>query len=432
MSADPPLHVVLAGGVTGGHLYPGLAVAQALVKEHPRARITFLGTGRPWERQAVRAAGFDYHAINSAPLGREPRGWFRCLRANASGYWAARRFFSSNQVHAVLGLGGYASLPTGQAALRRGIPLVLLEPNAVAGRANRWLSRRASAVCGAFSELKSQFARPKVFCVTGTPVRQAAGQPISPAPSPLRPTASATRRLHPGNMAEYRTPREPVSPPSGGGAFSFAALGERPADLQTALRPLPRPRLLVLGGSQGASRLNLEVARALKHLNAACQSWDVIHLAGAEGVSAAMEAYCKAGVTAEVRGYEADLPPLLATCQAVISRAGGATLAELAMAGVPAVLCPYPHAKDDHQRRNAAAFAAAGACLVVDEFPTGDASRQPFHLRLADTLQPLLALGRRREQLSQGLRRLARPQAAQAVAQALLNQIAVQQETLFA
>ena len=130
-------------------------MADELVEKLPGVRITFAGSGKPFERSHVAAAGFDYLALPCRPLPRGAREAFSFLVENLAGYLAARRFLAENDVDAVVGLGGYASVPMARAASRSGVPLVLLEQNAVPGRATRWLARTASAVCVAFAKTRS-------------------------------------------------------------------------------------------------------------------------------------------------------------------------------------------------------------------------------------------------------------------------------------
>src|SRR5271165_2548184 len=130
------LHIVFAGGGTGGHLFPGLAVAEKLSANRPGVRITFVGTGKPLERRHVAAAGFDYVSLPSRPLPRRASEAVPFVVENVAGYFAAGRLLDEENVAGVVGLGGYASVPMGRAAARRRLPLVLLEQNAVLGRAN--------------------------------------------------------------------------------------------------------------------------------------------------------------------------------------------------------------------------------------------------------------------------------------------------------
>ena len=197
-------HIVFAGGGTGGHLFPGLAVAEKLSANRPGVRITFAGTAKPLERQHVAAAGFDYVSLPSRPLPRRASEAISFVVENVAGYFAAGRLLDEENVAGVVGLGGYASVPMGRAAAHRRLPLILLEQNVVPGKANRWLSRFASLVCTSFAETEQQIRwRCPVRC-TGNPIRsfeddpggspssaETRGSPSIPSSSPPRSCSAA-------------------------------------------------------------------------------------------------------------------------------------------------------------------------------------------------------------------------------------------------
>jgi len=360
-------HVVFAGGGTGGHLFPGLAVAARLTEEIPTVRISFAGSGKQFEQRQVAAAGFDYLPIRCAPLPRRLGDVPGFLLANLCGYRAAKRFLAGQHVTAVVGLGGYASVPMARAAVRRGIPLLLLEQNAVPGRANRWLARSAAMVCTAFGQCESHLPDRCIVRLTGNPIR--------------------------GGFLD-RTGHAPRD------AGPHAERGEYPG------------QLLVLGGSAGAQSLNENVPRALAQIRPMLAGWTIVHQSGPAEVARTQDLYAACGLPAIVAAFLTDMPQTLARTRLAICRAGGSTLAELAASGVPAVLVPYPHAADDHQRRNAASFAASGGCLVIDQ---GD-GRLPLAERLAEALGPLIGDSSRLARMSSALLRLAKPGAASEVA----------------
>ena len=177
-----PQHIVFAGGGTAGHLFPGLAVAELLRRHRDwTARITFVGTGKAFERQHVAAAGHEYLVLPSRPFSRRVREALLFLTDNVSGYYAARRFLHAEGVTLVVGLGGYASAATTRAARSLDIPYVLLEQNAFPGKATRWLAGGAEVVCAAFADVRSHLARglprphhrhagpPRTFCGSRPP-----------------------------------------------------------------------------------------------------------------------------------------------------------------------------------------------------------------------------------------------------------------------
>ena len=392
---DNRLHIVFTGGGTGGHLFPGLAVAEQLVGEVSRVRITFVGSGKRFERRHVAAAGFEYLALPCRPRPRRVRDLFTFLVQNLAGYLAARRFLAEENVAAVVGLGGYASVPMARAAANRGVPLVLLEQNATAGRATRWLARRATLVCTAMAQSRSNFRCRCPVRVTGTPIRkqrvQGSGFRVQDFEFDLYPQVlnPEPQTLHPFLLAP------------------------RPS----SLAPLAARRLVVLGGSNGARSLNENVPRALYKIRAKLDGWQIVHQSGEPGFERARELYRKFGLEATVVAFIPDVPQVLAASNLAVCRCGGTTLAELAAAGVPAILLPYPHATDDHQRKNAEVFTTAGGSLLLDRRELS--GRLDDHL--AGAISDLLADPARRKRMSAAMRRFARPKAAENVAAMVLE-----------
>jgi UDP-N-acetylglucosamine--N-acetylmuramyl-(pentapeptide) pyrophosphoryl-undecaprenol N-acetylglucosamine transferase len=352
-----PIHIVFSGGGTGGHLFPGLAVAKRLAASVPNVRITFCGSGKAFEQHHVAQAGFGYLAMSSRPLPNGAREAVAFVVENLAGYLTARRFLRDEHVAAVVGLGGYASAPMAKAAARLHVPLVLLEQNVIPGRATRWLSRNATLLCTAFEATQEKIRNRCPIRVTGNPVRETI-QPRNVYPSRSR-------------------------------------------------------RLVILGGSGGARSLNESVPPALYKVREGLQSWQIVHQTGEAGLNDAKTLYGKLGLNAHVVPFLPNMPKVLAETDFVICRAGGTTLAELAVANVPGVLLPYPRATDDHQLVNAQHFAEGGGCVALDE----RTSPEPLDDRLASVLGPLLFDEALRNRMSEAMRELARPNAASDVAE---------------
>jgi UDP-N-acetylglucosamine--N-acetylmuramyl-(pentapeptide) pyrophosphoryl-undecaprenol N-acetylglucosamine transferase len=367
MNNRSDLQIVFAGGGTAGHLFPGLAVAAELAALHHAPQITFAGSGKRLEERLVTAAGFEYLPLRCAPMQRGFRGMWRFVGDNFAGFHAARRYLRRQSCSVVVGLGGYASLPICTAARTLGIPLVLLEQNVLPGKANRWLASGAELICAAWAESKAHFRTANAVWVTGNPVR-----------------AGFRRR-------------------------------SKPVDAQRVQRRGWRHRLLVLGGSGGAQSLNEFVPKALYKLQDRLAGWQIVHQTGPRDVAATKELYRKLMIDAVVAPFVQNMPSVLRRTDVAVCRAGGTTLAELAATGVPAVLIPYPHAAQDHQRHNAEVFRLAGAARIVDE--------RNASLRLDDalaaTLFDLLADAEVRNSMSSAMLRLARPYAARQVAMAV-------------
>ncbi len=346
MSARPVL--IMAGG-TGGHVYPALAVARAL--ERAACPVVWLGTRSGLEARVVPAAGIDMEWLTIRGLrGNGVIGWllapFRLARALAEALAVVRR----RNPAAVLGMGGFASGPGGIAAWLARRPLLIHEQNAVAGLTNRLLARFARVVLCAFPG--SFLANVRAELV-GNPVRETIAR---------------------------------IAPP----AERFAA----------RTGPL---RVLVLGGSLGAASLNDNVPATLARL-AETVPLVVRHQCGRGRAGTVTEAYRQSGIDAEASDYIEAMDEAYAWADAAICRGGALTLAELAAAGLGAVIVPYPHAVDDHQTANAAEYVAAGAGLIVADQALPDGA---LDAALSD-------LGQDRERLqkrAEAARRVARPDA---------------------
>lgn len=366
-------HVAFSGGVTGGHLFPGLAVAERLATAAPGLRITFVGCGRPLEREQVEAAGFHYITLPSRPLPRRPGDALSFVVQNMAGYLTAWHFLDRMAVDAVVGLGGYASVPMARAARACGVPLLLLEQNLVPGRATRWLSRRADAICVAFEPTATPLRRCRgSIHVTGTPIRAGFTAPCSP-----RSNARAT----PFQPAQHTR------------------------------------RILVLGGSGGAEALNQSVPRAFYRIRKQLEGWTVHHQTGPERTETTETLYRKFGLVAQVEPYINHMHTAMAAAELAICRSGGSTLAELAATGTPAVLVPYPEAADNHQTLNAQWFCKSGAARLVDQRQAGP--RLDIHL--AATTAELLSSTPSRTNMAAAMRALARPDAADLAAELVLK-----------
>jgi len=340
---------ILAGG-TGGHIFPGLAVAEALRADGVDVR--WLGTPHGLENRLVPAAGIELDRVRITGLrGRGALGWltapFRVLRA----MWQARGILKRTRPDCTLSMGGYAAGPAGLASRMLSIPLVIHEQNSVAGLTNRWLAPFAKIVCTGFPDVLSN-AR-----VTGNPVRDE----IESLPEPAPRLAGRTGPL----------------------------------------------RLLVIGGSQGAQVFNQVVPEALARLPSE-QRPVTRHQAGRQ-LQSAENNYSSAGVDAEVVEFIDDMAAAWAWADFAICRSGALTVAELAAAGVPALLVPFPAAVDDHQTGNARYLADAGAAWLM---PQDDFTPE----RLADHISGVCR--ELTESMARRARALARPAAARRVADA--------------
>ena len=348
------MRLLIAGGGTGGHLYPGMAVAEEVVRRG--GQVLFVGTSRGLEARAVPAAGYALELLEVSGLKRVGllaalRSLFRLPKAFFRSLTILRRF----RPDAVLGVGGYASGPLVLVAALHGYPTAIQEQNSVPGITNRILSRLVRTVVVAFDEARRFFPAGKTETI-GNPVR--------------------------GKLVATLT----------------AGMG---AD------PNATPHILVVGGSQGARGVNELVLATVEILAKSGSLPALVHQTGPTDQERCSERYRTMGVAdrIDLRPFIDDMAAAYHQASLVIARAGALTLAELAIAGRPAILIPLPTATDDHQSKNAARFAQAGAAIVLNQ-------RTSTGAELAQLLTDLLANANRREAMAQAMRTLARPNAA--------------------
>lgn len=354
---DPAVYL-FAGGGTGGHLFPGIALAEAIRRKFPQSRTVFAGSDRTIERQIIEANGVEHRALPT-------RGWDLCRRRpdqfllkNWQAFTGCRQLIAELRPRVVIGLGGFASAPVVWAAHRAGVPIILLEQNAIPGRATCWLSRLARVVCTTFAESAAFLPQQTPTLVCGNPVRRAIAELWS---EPYVPTAET-------------------------------------------------PHLLVLGGSLGADGLNSAVMELVRS-QPALRQWRIIHQTGPRQLEAVRATYQDLGQPAEVSDFFDDMVGLYRRADLVISRAGATTLAELACAGRATILVPFPKAKDNHQQVNADAFAREGAAVVVQQAAAGPRTAEG----LWKAMEPLIHSEVARFRMAHAARDLARPDAAERV-----------------
>ena len=386
MAATP--HVLFAGGGSASHLYPGMAVAEHLRRIMPGALVTFAGTGAARERHTVRIAGHHYSTIPTHPMPRNPLQAVRFVTDNVAGYCAARWMLREQRVSLVVGLGGSTSVAVVRAAVARGIPVVLLEQNAVPGRTTRWLSRAAAMVCAAFEEVRPHLHVQAPVTVTGNPCRMV-------FEDLYKRTAGQAASVRAGLAAT-------------GGSISGAVTG-----------PTRQHRLVMLGGSGGARSLNESMPAALKRLGDRLHDWQIVHQTGDGQLQETESRYAQLGMKALAVTHIDEIASVLFASDVVVSRASGTTLAELALAGVPALLVPFPQAADNHQTANAKVYTAASACRMVDESQQSGA----LDAALARELESLISDHHLRNEMGRNMQKLARPQAAAQIAGAIADQL---------
>jgi UDP-N-acetylglucosamine--N-acetylmuramyl-(pentapeptide) pyrophosphoryl-undecaprenol N-acetylglucosamine transferase len=346
------MRLVIAGGGTGGHLFPGVAVAEEARARDPAAEILFVGTERGIEARVLPKLGWPVSYIQASGL--KTVGWRGSLLGVVRvprALWQSRRILQQFRPDCVLGVGGYASGPVVLAAALGRIPTAILEQNSIPGLANKILGRFVRAVFLTFDETR-RFFKPRRVLMTGNPIRRALRDQLLGAG-----TTGAGRHV-----------------------FCF-------------------------GGSLGARAVNCLMVDAAVALGGAI---DLVHQTGRDEKDAIAARYAAAGIAADVRDFIDDMAAEYARADLVIARAGATTIAELTAVGRPAILIPYPFAADNHQERNAQALADAGAALVLRQADLDGA-------KLAAAIRGLLDDRERLGRMAAAMRALARPDAAGAI-----------------
>lgn len=345
------MRVMIAAGGTGGHVFPALALADTLARDHG-ADVRFIGSPNGQEATRVPSAGYHFDAVNAAPLYREVS-----IRAAKAPMIALRSVFACAPLvrgaDVAVGMGGYVSVSPMLAARRAHIPIVLHEPNAVPGLANRLLARSAKAIAIAFEDARGRLAGDARVEMVGYPVRQA----ILDVPADRATLAEEARTLW---------------------------------DLDASRRTV-----LVTGGSQGALHVDQVVADALPSLTGR-QDLQLLIVSGPAHEAAVSGAVGRAsGVRARVVPFLDRMELGYAVADLVVARAGATTLAELAVCGLPALLIPYPHATEKHQDANAREWERIGAAEVVSDADLTPAVFAEHVCRLLDDPARLATMGAR-------------------------------------
>ncbi len=358
------MRVVIAGGGTGGHLFPGLAVARALKMRMPDARISFAGTAAGIEARVIPSTEFELDLIRSAGLkGKSAAARLRGAALLPLGGLDAWRLITKRRPDVVIGVGGYSSGPVVALAALRGIPTMVLEQNAVPGLTNRLLARLVSRAAVTY-EASLKYFGAKGF-VSGNPVRR-----------------------------------------------EFLEVQADPAS--DAALTSERVRVLVFGGSQGAHAINMALVAGAPGLAAAAATIDLVCQTGAHDYDTVRRAFDEQGVAGRVERFIDAMDRDMKAAGLVVSRAGATTLAEVTAAGRPSILIPLPTATDDHQRHNALALEAAGAAEVLDQ-------RELSGERLVSRIVALAGDRATRLRMSAAARRLAKPMAAEEIVDAVID-----------
>jgi UDP-N-acetylglucosamine--N-acetylmuramyl-(pentapeptide) pyrophosphoryl-undecaprenol N-acetylglucosamine transferase len=343
------INVIIAGGGTGGHIFPGVAIAQEFKKRNPDSKILFVGTARGLETKIIPQEGFELELIKVAALKRVSFiERIKSLWMLPKSFFAVRSLIKRVQPQIVIGVGGYASGPVVLTASLMGAPTMIAEQNALPGFTNRVLSRFVKAAAVSFEEAREYFGEKAE--ITGNPIR-----------------------------AEF-----------------FSAPAKDPGEVI---------HILITGGSQGARAINEAVIKTLPLLLEEKNRLSFTHQTGENDYDKVRAVYLELGLKADVKPFIEHMVTEFTRADLVICRAGATTVAELAAAGKPAVLIPFPFASDDHQRKNAEAVERAGAGRMILQ-----AELTPE--RLAQELEWLVRDPQQLIRMAEASRKLGHPDAA--------------------
>jgi len=361
------MRIVITGGGTGGHISPALAIAEELRKRDGQLLLQWIGRRGGMEERSAKAHEIPFRGVPVA-------GWPRkkspaMITAGIRLLWSLLRaamYLKGFKPDAVIGVGGYASLPALLAAQRMGIPTYLHEQNKRLGLANRLAAARATKIFLSYPDTEGAYPASRAL-LTGNPVRQAFVRP------PHKGEACARFGLDPG-----------------------------------------LPTILVVGGSQGAHAINAAVGGMLKELKPG--ALQVLWMTGKSGEAQAKALADGAPVAVQVHPFIEDMAGACAAADLLVSRAGASSTAELAVLGKPSILIPYPHATDNHQEKNARAFEAVGAAKVML-----DQACNPFSLR--DAIEELLADKDGLQAMGEAALSLAQPLAGERIAEEIIEDL---------
>lgn len=313
------MKLLVAGGGTGGHLFPGIAVAEEFLGRDPANEVLFVGTERGIEARAVPAAGYRLELVSAAGIrGKGTVGKLKGACMMMYGYAQSRKILKEYRPDLVLGVGGYASLPMVMAARGMQIPAFIHEQNAIPGMTNKLLARFADRVFITLEESAKYFPEDKIL-LTGNPLRRQILNMVDTSPAE-----------------------------------------QQPADNE-------RFRLFIFGGSQGAHAINMAVMAALPRLADLADRLEIRHQTGERDFAEVRDGYGRSQLQAEVSPFITDMAAEYRRADLVICRAGATTIAEVTACGKPCLFIPFPHAVDDHQRRNAEALLKKEACFMLLE-----------------------------------------------------------------
>ena len=362
--------IFFAGGGTGGHIYPALAVAEKIAELDPAAKIHFFVSSRDIDSRVLSKTSFEYTALPAVGLSIRPDKFINFCKMFLASHKIAIDTIAKSQNPVVVGVGGFVAAPVCRAAYKLKIPLFLLNVDIIPGKANKLIGKWAQRIFVQFEETAEYFGRQKSkVIVAGCPLRSSFNNP------------------NPQKAKE--------------------ALG---LDYSKKI-------LLITGASTGSQNINRTICLLLGKLSNYANDWQIVHLTGRANLDQVKAGYASAPIANKVVDYYDDMPDLLAAADIVIGRSGAVSVAEYAAAGTPSICMPYPYHKDLHQYLNAGKLVEAGAAVIVDDVGE-DKDRQEW---LWEELEPLLKNPKKRLQMKDACKLVARKDAAKMIAEAVLG-----------
>ena len=318
--SEQPKTFLFAGGGSGGHLYPGIAVARALKAQMPEAKIKFMATTRPIDKEILSASKDEFIVQPVSPMRKEPWTWLDFFLRFQKSVKICKAQIKENNVVGVLGLGGYASVPAMKAAKQLGVPVVMINPDALPGKANKFAMKYADKICVQWQGAVDYFGKMKDKCiVTGCPVREGIGK------------------------------------------------GNREVALEALGLDVSKKTLVITGGSLGGHNVNCAVLHCIidQHGIDSFDQWQVVHITGQLDFPWVKQQYDMVDFKAKVIPFWHNMSEILSVADLMISRAGASILAEISAQGIATLLVPYPYHKDQHQLLNAEMLTQVGGAKVV-------------------------------------------------------------------
>jgi UDP-N-acetylglucosamine--N-acetylmuramyl-(pentapeptide) pyrophosphoryl-undecaprenol N-acetylglucosamine transferase len=359
-----------AGGGTGGHIYPALAVAEQIAILEPESRIHFFCSSRDIDSSILGKTPYTFTQLPAKGLSARPKALIEFWQTSLKSYRIAREMLAANDKPVVVGIGGFVAAPVCFAARRLKIPVVLVNVDIVPGRANKVIGRLADEILVQFADTAECFRKSKAkVSVVGCPLRASFAQPEA------------------------------------GRAMEDLGLDE------------DKKVLLITGASSGAENINRAVCVLLGKLGVFADEWQIVHLTGLANLQRVEQAYAGAKIAHKVLGYYDEMANLLSAADLVIGRSGAVSVAEYAAAGVPSICMPYPYHKDRHQYLNAGKLVQVGAAVIVDDLPD-EKDRAKW---LWEELEELMKDDQKRRDMRENCRAVGDSNAAASIAEGLLK-----------